>query len=130
MTVKAGMMNRLPSMNEHCGSMRMQLVWITSIQPTRSINMGSTYDSLGKYDEAIAQHERGLQIYENAFGAGHINIANAIINLEMAYALREAAIVHYGQVLPTYNPSATYAAAGPIKMVQVNHSRFKSRYRW
>jgi tetratricopeptide (TPR) repeat protein len=31
-------------------------------------NLGSTYDSQGKYDEAIAQYERALKIFEGAFG--------------------------------------------------------------
>ena len=48
-------------------------------------NLGSTYDSQGKYDEAIAQYERALRIKEKAFGVDHINTADTINNLGITY---------------------------------------------
>ena len=44
-------------------------------------NLATTYDSQGKYDEAIAQYERALRIKENAFGVDHINTAKTITNI-------------------------------------------------
>jgi tetratricopeptide (TPR) repeat protein len=41
-------------------------------------NVVNTYDSQGKYDEAIAQHKRALGIKDKAFGVDHINTANTI----------------------------------------------------
>ena len=48
-------------------------------------NLGSIYSRQGKYDEAIAQHERALRIKEKAFGADHINTASTINNLGLTY---------------------------------------------
>ena len=39
------------------------------------MGIGMMYQSQGKYDEAIAQYERALRIFETAFGVDHINTA-------------------------------------------------------
>jgi tetratricopeptide (TPR) repeat protein len=49
------------------------------------INLGNTYHSQGKYDEAIEQYQRALRISKKAFGADHINIADTINNLGFTY---------------------------------------------
>jgi tetratricopeptide (TPR) repeat protein len=44
-------------------------------------NLGMTYDSQGKYDEAIELYKQSLRIKEKAFGADHINMATIIRNI-------------------------------------------------
>jgi tetratricopeptide (TPR) repeat protein len=48
-------------------------------------NVGITYHSKGKYDEAIAQYEQALRIYERAFGSDHIRMADTINNIGSVY---------------------------------------------
>ena len=45
------------------------------------MGIGNVYQSQGKYDEAIAQYERALRIYENSFGVNHVNTADTILNI-------------------------------------------------
>ena len=49
------------------------------------MNFGLTYDSQGKYDEAIAQYERALRIKERAFGVDHVNSASTLHNIGLTY---------------------------------------------
>jgi tetratricopeptide (TPR) repeat protein len=68
-------------------------------------NLGSTYDSQGKYDEAIAHYERSLRIKEKAFGVDHINTADTINNLGSTYDSQgkyDEAIAHYERALKIF----------------------------
>ena len=56
-------------------------------------NLGSTYASQGKYDEAIAHYERALRIKEKAFGVDHINTADTIMNIGLLFK-------SHGQIKP------------------------------
>ena len=48
-------------------------------------NLGLTYFSQGKYDEAIVRYERALRIFEKMFEVNHINTIVTINNLDMMY---------------------------------------------
>ena len=66
------------------------------------INLGSTYDSQGKYDEAVVYNQRALKVYENAFGVDHINTADTIMNLGVTYRHQgkyDEAIAQYERAL-------------------------------
>ena len=72
---------------------------------TQSWDWNLVYDSQGKYDEVIAQYERALWIYKNAFGVNHINTANTINNLRLTYDSQgkyDEAIAQYERALRIY----------------------------
>ena len=55
-------------------------------------NFGNTYDSQGKYDEAIAQYKQALRIKENAFGVDYINTTETIGNIGLFHQSQPHAI--------------------------------------
>src|SRR5579871_6242197 len=63
-----------------------QFRWIMYMENSADIlDLGNTYYSQGKYDEAIAHYEQASRIYENSFGVDHINTADTIMNIGLFY---------------------------------------------
>jgi Tetratricopeptide repeat len=52
-------------------------------------NLSITYGHQGRYDKAIAHHERTLRIKEKAFGVDHINTADTIMDPNINKSLIE-----------------------------------------
>ena len=48
-------------------------------------NLGLTYETQGKCDEAIAQYQRALQIYGKAFGVDYIDTVSMIMKIGTLY---------------------------------------------
>jgi tetratricopeptide (TPR) repeat protein len=68
-------------------------------------NLGKTYFRQGKYDDAIEQYQRALEITEQMSGVDHTNTAKMINNLGVAYNAQgrhELAIVQYERALRIY----------------------------
>ena len=48
-------------------------------------NIGSVYDSQGKYEEALVQHQKALQVFLAVYGQEHPNVADSYQNIGMLY---------------------------------------------
>jgi tetratricopeptide (TPR) repeat protein len=50
------------------------------------VNIGSVYDSQGKYAEAMLQYQQALKIYDREFEVNHINSAGTLVNIGHVYS--------------------------------------------